>query len=67
MRLQDDMEILQGALREIAEALIQDADLKDLTIAPPASHVHLSASTPVPQKYEFNLFFFVFLTVWIFN
>lgn len=50
MRLQDDMEILQTALREIAQALIQDADIKDLNLTPPSSHVHLTASTPVPQK-----------------
>lgn len=48
--MQDDMEILQGALRDIAHALIQDAESKEPEIGQ-GTHVHLSASTPIPQKY----------------
>lgn len=49
-KMQDDMVLLETALREIAQALIQDAEIKDLDITPPSSHVHLSASTSIPQK-----------------
>ncbi|KAL1491832.1 hypothetical protein ABEB36_012367 [Hypothenemus hampei] len=48
-KIQDDVDILEGALREIAQALIQDADTKDLDISQ-ATHVHLSAAPPIPQK-----------------
>lgn len=49
VRMQEEVDILQGALRDIAHALIQDAETKDPEILS-ATHVHLSASTPVPQK-----------------
>lgn len=49
MKMQDEVEILEGALRDIAQALIQDAETKDPEILQ-ATHIHLSASTPIPQK-----------------
>lgn len=47
MKMQEEIDILQGALRDIAHALIQDAETKDPELS---THIHLSASTPVPQK-----------------
>ena len=52
--MQEEIDILQGALRDIAHALIQDAETKDPELIP-TTHVHLSAST-VPQKYAFTLY-----------
>ncbi|XP_048516967.1 rootletin [Dendroctonus ponderosae] len=49
VKMQEEMEILESALRDIAQALIQDAETKDPEILQ-ATHLHLSASTPVPQK-----------------
>lgn len=46
------MDILQGALRDIAHALIQDAETKEPDLGH-STHVHLSASTPIPQKCVF--------------
>ncbi|XP_066156628.1 rootletin isoform X1 [Euwallacea fornicatus] len=48
-KMQDEVDILEGALRDIAQALIQDAETKDAEILQ-ATHLHLSASTPIPQK-----------------
>lgn len=48
--MQEEIELLQSALRDIAQALIQDAELKDPELIQPTStHVHLS-TTPIPQK-----------------
>lgn len=48
--MQEEIELLQCALRDIAQALIQDAELKDPEITQtPGTHVHLSA-TPISQK-----------------
>ncbi|CAG9769436.1 unnamed protein product [Ceutorhynchus assimilis] len=49
MKMQEEVDILEGALRDIAQALIQDADTKDSELLQ-ATHLHLSASTPIPQK-----------------
>lgn len=49
IQVQEESELLQAALRDIAYALIQDAEAKDIEMSH-ATHVHLS-STPVPQKY----------------
>lgn len=50
-RMQEEVELLQNALRDIAQALIHDAELKDPDLPPQvAAHIHLS-TTPVPQKY----------------
>ncbi|KAL3279361.1 hypothetical protein HHI36_016867 [Cryptolaemus montrouzieri] len=48
-KMQEEIDILQGALRDIAHALIQDAEVKEPELMLP-SHIHLSASTSVPQK-----------------
>lgn len=47
VRIQEDVDILQGALRDIAHALIQDAEITD---PESTSHLHLTPSTPVPEK-----------------
>lgn len=49
MQMQDEFEILQNALRDIAYALIQDAEAKSMDLTQ-LTHIHLSASTPIPQK-----------------
>lgn len=49
VKMQDEIDILQGALRDIAHALIQDAESKDLEMLQ-SMHLHLSAGTPIPQK-----------------
>lgn len=48
-KMQEEIDILQGALRDIAHALIQDAEVVEPELLM-ASHIHLSASTTVPQK-----------------
>lgn len=51
LRLQDEVELLQNSLRDIAHALIQDSEgshIKEQILS--GSHVHLSTSTPVAQK-----------------
>ncbi|KAK9879237.1 hypothetical protein WA026_004086 [Henosepilachna vigintioctopunctata] len=48
-KMQEEIDILQGALRDIAHALIQDAEVREPELLLP-SHIHLSASTAVPQK-----------------
>lgn len=50
VRMQEDVELLQSALRDIAHAVIQDAESRDVenTQAPP--HVHLSPTGAVPQR-----------------
>lgn len=47
--MQDDIDILEGALRDIAHELIQDAEIKDPELLQ-ATHLHLSTSTSIPQK-----------------
>lgn len=47
--MQEDIDILEGALRDIAHELIQDAEIKDHEILQ-ATHLHLSTSTSIPQK-----------------
>uniref|UniRef100_A0A6P7GY35 Rootletin isoform X1 n=2 Tax=Diabrotica virgifera virgifera TaxID=50390 RepID=A0A6P7GY35_DIAVI len=49
VKMQEEIDILQGALRDIAHALIQDAENKDIEMLQ-ATHLHLSAGTPLPQK-----------------
>lgn len=51
LKMEEEIDILQSALRDIAHALIQDAEHKDPELIS-AQHIHLSASTPVPQKYK---------------
>lgn len=49
MQLQDEVDVLQTALKDIAYALIQDAEAKDIDLGQ-TTHVHLSTSTPISQK-----------------
>lgn len=51
LKMQEEIDILQTALRDIAHALIQDAEHKDPELIS-TQHIHLSASTPIPQKYR---------------
>lgn len=62
-RMQEEIELLQSALRDIAQALIQDAELKDPEITQAAAtHIHLS-TTPVPQKYLVTYLMWFYLTI----
>lgn len=49
-RMQEDIEILQSALRDIAHAVIQDAESRDADIKQAPPHIHLSPSGPIPQR-----------------
>ncbi|XP_043519039.1 rootletin isoform X2 [Frieseomelitta varia] len=49
-RLQDDIEILQSALRDIAHAVIQDAETREIESSQAPPHLHLSPTGPIPQK-----------------
>lgn len=49
-RMQEEVEVLHAALRDIAQAVVQDSENLDVDIIQRASHVHLTPSTPVPQK-----------------
>lgn len=49
-RMQEEVEVLHAALRDIAHAVVQDSENLDAEIIQRASHVHLTPSTPVPQK-----------------
>lgn len=49
IKMQEDIDVLHGALRDIAHTLIQDAETKEPEMLQ-SSHIHLSASTPIPQK-----------------
>ncbi|XP_066581176.1 centrosome-associated protein CEP250 [Prorops nasuta] len=49
LRMQEEIEHLQSALREIAHAVIQDAETTDIEISH-ASHVHLTPSGSIPQR-----------------
>lgn len=48
-RLQEDIELLQGALRDIAHAVIQDSEGRDPE-PQPTPHVHLTPSQAVPPR-----------------
>lgn len=50
VRMQEEVEVLHSALRDIAHAVIQDAETLDVEAIQRASHIHLTPSTPVPQK-----------------
>lgn len=47
-RMQEEVELLQGALRDIAHAVIQDAEGRDVDAVMP--HVHLTPPGPVPPR-----------------
>lgn len=50
--LQEEVELLQGALRDIAHAVLQDAENRDTDSAQPSPHVHLSQTPAVPPRYK---------------
>nr|CAD7568360.1 unnamed protein product [Timema californicum] len=50
VRLQEEVELLQNALRDIAHAVIQDAENRDSDATHTAPHIHLTPSGPVPQR-----------------
>lgn len=49
-KIQEDSEILESALRDIAHAVIQDAECRDMENAQAPPHVHLSPSGARPQR-----------------
>lgn len=49
-RLQEEADLLQNALRDIAHAVIQDSEGRD-TDPQPTPHVHLTPSQAVPPRY----------------
>uniref|UniRef100_A0ABD2WUT6 Rootletin-like coiled-coil domain-containing protein n=1 Tax=Trichogramma kaykai TaxID=54128 RepID=A0ABD2WUT6_9HYME len=52
-RIQEDLEILQTALREIAHAVIQDAEARDIDAgvnSQTTPHLHLSPAGPPPKR-----------------
>ncbi|XP_060523589.1 rootletin isoform X2 [Cylas formicarius] len=49
MRMQEEIDLLQEALRDIAHALIQDADTKVPETLQPG-HIHLTTATSIPKK-----------------
>ncbi|XP_012287068.1 rootletin isoform X2 [Orussus abietinus] len=50
VRMQEDVEVLQSALRDIAHAVIQDAEAREVENIQTGPHIHLSPSGPVPQR-----------------
>lgn len=48
--MQEDIETLQSALRDIAHAVIQDAESRDIDSKQTLPHIHLSTSGSIPQK-----------------
>ncbi|XP_075215619.1 rootletin-like isoform X2 [Lycorma delicatula] len=52
--LQEEVELLQGALRDIAHAVLQDAENRDTDSAQPSPHVHLSQTPAVPPSWNWN-------------
>ncbi|KAL6255819.1 hypothetical protein P5V15_013062 [Pogonomyrmex californicus] len=49
-RMQEDIEVLESALRDIAHAVIQDAESRDADAKQTPSHIHVSSSGPNPQR-----------------
>lgn len=49
-RMQEELELLQSALRDIAHAVIQDAETRESETVNPTTHVHLTPSMPIPPK-----------------
>jgi rootletin len=50
VRMQEEVELLQSALRDIAHAVIQDAEVRDTEQPHGASHLHLTPAGPLPQR-----------------
>jgi len=50
VRMQEEVELLQNALRDIAHAVIQDAEARDTEQPHAAPHLHLTPAGPLPQR-----------------
>ncbi|XP_077281306.1 ciliary rootlet coiled-coil, rootletin isoform X2 [Temnothorax americanus] len=50
VRMQEDIEVLESALRDIAHAVIQDAESRDADAKQASPHIHLSPSGPIQQR-----------------
>jgi len=51
VRMQEEVELLQNALRDIAHAVIQDAEVRDTEQPHAAPHLHLTPAGPLPQRW----------------
>lgn len=49
-RMQEDIEVLESALRDIAHAVIQDAECRDTDIKQTLPHIHLSSGGTISQR-----------------
>ncbi|GAB1869589.1 Rootletin [Camponotus japonicus] len=49
-RMQEDIEVLESALRDIAHAVIQDAESRDVDVKQAPSHIHLSSGGQISQR-----------------
>jgi rootletin len=61
--MQEEVELLQNALRDIAHAVIQDAESRDAEQPPAATHLHLTPAGPVPQRSVSSSLQFHFLQI----
>lgn len=50
VRMQEDIEVLESALRDIAHAVIQDAESRDADAKQTSPHIHLSPSGLIQQR-----------------
>jgi rootletin len=50
VRMQEEVELLHNALRDIAHAVIQDAESQDAERPHATTHLHLTPAGPVPQR-----------------
>ncbi|XP_071554708.1 uncharacterized protein Root isoform X2 [Temnothorax nylanderi] len=50
VRMQEDIEVLESALRDIAHAVIQDAESRDADTKQASPHIHLSPSGLIQQR-----------------
>ena len=48
--MQEDIEVLESALRDIAHAVIQDAESRDTDAKQASPHIHLSPSALMQQR-----------------
>lgn len=48
--MQEDIEVLESALRDIAHAVIQDAESRDVDVKQAPSHIHLSSGGQISQR-----------------
>ncbi|XP_072755819.1 uncharacterized protein Root [Anoplolepis gracilipes] len=49
-RMQEDIEVLESALRDIAHAVIQDAECRDVDVKQALPHIHLSSGGAISQR-----------------